>query len=101
MIPDLQIEKGLTMLFVTHDIGLARKIADRIGVMLAGRLMESGPAVQILNQPTHPYTRWLMNGGAPQMDVPPLSLTPPLHKAASLPSGATGPASAAGITFRN
>ena len=42
MLLDLQTEKGLTMLFVTHDIGLARKIADRIGVMLAGPWWRSG-----------------------------------------------------------
>jgi ABC-type microcin C transport system duplicated ATPase subunit YejF len=40
MMLDLQIEKGLTMLFITHDLGVARKIGDRIGVMLAGRLVE-------------------------------------------------------------
>ncbi|MFO8112911.1 MAG: ABC transporter ATP-binding protein [Desulfosalsimonadaceae bacterium] len=62
MILDLQIEKGLSLLFITHDLGLARKIADRIGVMLAGRMVESGPASRILENPAHPYTRSLMNG---------------------------------------
>jgi peptide/nickel transport system ATP-binding protein len=57
---DLQIEKGLTVLFVTHNIGLARKIADRIGVMLAGRLLEVGPASLLLSHPLHPYTRLLI-----------------------------------------
>jgi peptide/nickel transport system ATP-binding protein len=56
----LQIEKGLTMLFVTHDIGIARKVADRISVMLAGRIVESGPAASILNHPFHPYTEMLV-----------------------------------------
>jgi oligopeptide/dipeptide ABC transporter ATP-binding protein len=54
------MEKGLTMLFVTHDIGLARKIGDRIGVMLAGRMVEVGPAARVLAQPAHPYTRHLI-----------------------------------------
>ena len=62
MILDLQIEKGLSLLFITHDLGLARKIADRIGVMLAGRIVESGPASRILQNPAHPYTRLLVNG---------------------------------------
>lgn len=62
MLLALQTEKGLTMLFVTHDIGLARKIGDRIGVMLAGRLVESGPAIEVLNRPAHPYTRMLIRG---------------------------------------
>jgi peptide/nickel transport system ATP-binding protein len=56
----LQIEKGLTMLFVTHDIGIARKVADRIAVMLAGRIVESGPAASIVNHPSHPYTDMLV-----------------------------------------
>lgn len=73
MILDLQIEKGLTMLFVTHDIGLARKIGDRIGVMLAGRIVETGPAVQILNKSAHPYTRLLMNGARSQVHAAPFS----------------------------
>ena len=60
MLLGLQTEKGLTMLFVTHDIGLARKIGDRIGVMLAGRLVEVGPASRIIARPGHPYTKMLI-----------------------------------------
>lgn len=58
---DLQIELGLSMLFVTHDIGLARKISDRLGVMLQGRLIEFGPASLVIDQPAHPYTRLLID----------------------------------------
>jgi len=58
---DLQIEQGLTMLFVSHDIGLARKISDRMGVMLAGRIVEIGPSALVISQPLHPYTRLLMD----------------------------------------
>ncbi len=58
---DLQIERGLSMFFVTHDIGLARKISDRIGVMLEGRLVETGPAHLILSSPLHPYSRLLID----------------------------------------
>lgn len=57
---DLQIEKGLTLLFVTHDLGLARKIADRIGVMHSGRMVEIGPAAKVMGSPAHPYTQFLM-----------------------------------------
>jgi peptide/nickel transport system ATP-binding protein len=60
MLLGLQIEKGLTLLFVTHDIGLARKIGDRIGVMLDGRIVEIGPATRVLQQPGHPYTARLI-----------------------------------------
>ncbi len=58
---DLQIELGLSMLFITHNIGLARKIGDRIGVMLSGRLVEVGPANMVLSAPHHPYTRLLID----------------------------------------
>ncbi len=57
---DLQIEMGLTMLFVSHDIGLVRKISDRIGVMLQGEMVEMGPASAILESPRHPYTSLLI-----------------------------------------
>jgi peptide/nickel transport system ATP-binding protein len=60
MMLDLQIEKGLTMLFITHDLGVARKIGDRLGVMLAGRLVEVGPTVQVMGRPAHPYTGLLI-----------------------------------------
>ncbi len=68
MLLDLQVEKGLTMLFVTHDIGLARRVADRIGVMLAGHLVEVGPLAEIMSSPKHPYTRLLLEcaGGLQQ-----------------------------------
>lgn len=68
MMLDLQIEKGLTMLFITHDLGLARKIGDRMGVMLAGRLVESGPAVCVMDRPAHPYTRLLIAGARGEME---------------------------------
>jgi peptide/nickel transport system ATP-binding protein len=57
---DLQTERGLTMLFVTHDMGVARKISDRLGVMLRGDLVEVGPASPMMTFPAHPYTRFLV-----------------------------------------
>jgi peptide/nickel transport system ATP-binding protein len=60
MLLNLQTEKGMTMLFVTHDIALARKISDRICVMLAGHIVEIGPAAGVLGKPAHPYTRGLI-----------------------------------------
>ncbi len=65
---NLQIEKGLTLLFVTHDIGLARKVGDRIGVMLAGRLVETGPASRVIDHPGHPYTGLLIAGARGEGD---------------------------------
>jgi len=75
---DLQIERGLTMLFVTHDIGLARKIGDRMGVMVAGTMVEIGPSVHVLGSPLHPYTRLLIqSAGGDGKGVDQVSARPP------------------------
>lgn len=63
MLLELQVERGMTMLFVTQDIGLARKIGDRVGVMYAGRLVELGPTAEVFGMPCHPYTRLLLQKG--------------------------------------
>jgi oligopeptide/dipeptide ABC transporter ATP-binding protein len=57
----LRDELGLTVLVVTHDLGLAWNIADRIAVMYLGRLVEVGTTEQVLGQPQHPYTRALLS----------------------------------------
>jgi oligopeptide/dipeptide ABC transporter ATP-binding protein len=57
---DLQTDRGLTMLFVSHDMALSRKISDRMGIMLAGDLVELGQASLILSRPAHPYTKMLL-----------------------------------------
>lgn len=56
----LQAELGMGMIFVTHDLGVAAEIADKVAVMYAGRIVESGPVEQILTAPRHPYTRGLL-----------------------------------------
>jgi peptide/nickel transport system ATP-binding protein len=56
----LRQEHGCSIFFVTHDLGVAASIADRIAVMYAGRLCEIGPAASVLARPTHPYTRALL-----------------------------------------
>ena len=53
---DLRQERGLTYLFITHDLSLAWVIADRIAVMYLGKIMEIGPADQVIKSPHHPYT---------------------------------------------
>ena len=56
----LRDENGVTQIIVTHNLALARFLADRIGVMYAGRLVELGEAKDLLRHPRHPYTRSLM-----------------------------------------
>src|SRR5699024_4723373 len=53
-------ERGMSMLFISHDLGVVASIADRIAVMYAGRIVEEGPADRILNHPRHPYTQALI-----------------------------------------
>jgi peptide/nickel transport system ATP-binding protein len=56
----LQRELGMGTIFVTHDLGVASEIADRIAVMYAGRIVEEGPAADVLRAPMHPYTQGLL-----------------------------------------
>ncbi len=56
----LRRELELSMLFITHDLGVVAKVADRIAVMYAGRIVEEGPTLQVLTAPRHPYTQGLL-----------------------------------------
>jgi peptide/nickel transport system ATP-binding protein len=58
---ELQRELGLSVIFVTHDIGVAVEVADRIAVMYAGRIVECGPVRDVIRTPRHPYTLGLMS----------------------------------------
>lgn len=57
---DLRRDLGMAILFVTHNIALAREVADRIAVLLDGRIAECGPVDDVLTRPTHAYTRELL-----------------------------------------
>lgn len=56
LLADLQRDLGMSILFVTHDVAVAQQIAHRVCVMYAGRIVESGPAHEVLGSPRHPYT---------------------------------------------
>ena len=60
LLRELQRELGLSIIFVTHDIGVAVEIADRVAVMYAGRVVESGSVRDVIRSPRHPYTRGLL-----------------------------------------
>ena len=75
----LRQELGLSLLIVTHDLGLAWTVADRVAVMYLGRIVEVGPAEEVLTRPLHPYTKALLDivpeaGG---IDRPVLAGEPP------------------------
>ncbi len=61
LIRRIQAEKGMGVMFVTHDFGVVAEIADRVAVMEKGVLVEIGTAQQVLNHPQHPYTRRLIS----------------------------------------
>ncbi|HTF12173.1 MAG TPA: ABC transporter ATP-binding protein [Asanoa sp.] len=66
LLGELRTQLGMAMLFVTHNIALARHVADRIVVLNGGEIVESGPVDEVLDNPTHPYTRTLLEN-TPQM----------------------------------
>lgn len=60
LLKELQDRLGMAMLFITHDLGIVRRIADRVVVMLKGKVVEEGPVAEIFANPQHDYTRRLL-----------------------------------------
>ncbi|MFJ3404955.1 dipeptide ABC transporter ATP-binding protein [Promicromonospora sp. NPDC090134] len=56
----LRAERGLTYLFISHDLGVVRQVADHVGVLSGGRLVETGPVGRVFDHPAHPYTAELI-----------------------------------------
>ncbi|MBA2455895.1 MAG: ABC transporter ATP-binding protein [Nocardioidaceae bacterium] len=83
----LRQELALTLLVVTHDLGLAWNIADRIAVMYLGRVVEEGPTEQVLSAPQHPYTQALLSVVPEMKQVQPIVLTGETPDPTSIPSG--------------
>jgi peptide/nickel transport system ATP-binding protein len=61
LVADLQAERGMALLFVTHDLGVIAEIADRVVVVYAGNVMESAGVHDLFDDPAHPYTRALLD----------------------------------------
>jgi oligopeptide/dipeptide ABC transporter ATP-binding protein len=82
----LRDDLGLALLFITHDLGVVAQVADRLAVLYAGRIVEEGPALEVLRRPRHPYTEGLLRA-APRLErgkltpvpgtVPALDALPP------------------------
>ncbi|WP_099867094.1 ABC transporter ATP-binding protein [Pararhizobium haloflavum] len=72
LLKDLKDRHGMAMLFITHDLGIVRKFADRVCVMTKGQIVESGPTATIFEAPQHAYTKHLLaaepKGQAPETD---------------------------------
>jgi oligopeptide/dipeptide ABC transporter ATP-binding protein len=67
LLREIQEETNLSLIFITHDFGIVAKMCDRVMVMYAGRVVETGPVRSIFNRPSHPYTQALLNS-VPNMD---------------------------------
>ena len=68
LLADLRSRLGMSMLYVTHDLGVLAQIADRVGVMYAGRMVETAPVRELFDRPRHPYTRGLI-ASIPQIET--------------------------------
>ena len=81
LIRDLQNELHMTVIYITHDLGVVANVADRVAVMYAGQIVETGLINEIFYDPWHPYT-WALLSSLPQLgvkgqDLPAIDGTPP------------------------
>ncbi|ASW55563.1 ATP-binding cassette domain-containing protein [Plantactinospora sp. KBS50] len=82
LLADLRAELGLAVVFVTHDLAIARFMSERLIVMYAGQVVEQGPTDEVIGRPAHPYTRLLLSASAGrEVDTP--AATPDADRAAT------------------
>jgi oligopeptide transport system ATP-binding protein len=91
LLEDLQGEFGLTYIFVAHDLGVVRHVADRIAVMYLGKIVEIGPADEVYAHPIHPYTLSLLSA-VPIPDPDANARRQPIVLEGDVPSPANPPA---------
>jgi peptide/nickel transport system ATP-binding protein len=91
LLADLQRDRGLAMIFITHDLSVLSTVADRLAVMYAGRLVETGPAKEMLHGAQHPYTKALAAAfptiGDPMSRMAPSGLAGDPPDPAAVPTG--------------
>ncbi|NRF50477.1 ABC transporter ATP-binding protein, partial [Pseudomonas stutzeri] len=86
LLGNVQKEFGTAVLLITHDLGVVAKVADRVAVMYGGRIVETGPARDVLQAPRHPYTQALLECLPQSRDGQPLKVIPgsiPIFNSAS------------------
>ncbi len=84
ILKNLQTQFGMAVLFITHDLSIVRKVADRVCVMQEGRLVEQAPLVHLLTAPTHPYTRALLAAEPAGEPVPTVPSAPEVMRTTGL-----------------
>lgn len=68
LLSELRRQRGMSILFITHDLGVVAELCDRVVVMYAGRIVEQGPTAELLSKPLHPYTEALLRS-TPRVEV--------------------------------
>ena len=76
LLKDIQKRLGMSVLFITHDLGIVRKLADRVCVMNSGKIVEHGPVERVFTAPEHPYTRDLLAAEPKPDPAPPRPQAP-------------------------
>ncbi len=84
LLADLKARLGMAVLFITHDLSIVRRIADRVCVMTRGEIVETAPAAQLFADPRHPYTRKLISAQPKPRQARPPSGEPPVIEARDL-----------------
>jgi ABC-type glutathione transport system ATPase component len=93
LLAQLREQDGLSFLFISHDLAVVRRMADRVAVMRAGRLLELGPTEAVLREPAHPYTRALLSAvpvpDPQRRDRPRIRIAPDAYPSGPLVEAAT------------
>ena len=95
LLQDIQRQKGMAIIFITHDLGVVANIADRVAVMYAGRLVEIGPVDEVYYNPQHPYTWGLLSA------TPTLTSSGPLYAIPGTPPNLLNPPKGDAFACRN